>query len=629
MSARARSLRSIRYAAISVAGVVFSAFGALAQQQPGASELRVQGRDVMTTSVNIRPGGRATTQVISQNVLLAGASGRVDRGCPAVTESVAANFNSIDVGGEITLQLGTRQGEGLGAVYNVPATNWPLEINLIEQIFGTVANGAGTITCGYTVDIYDGDPSQAGAILKYSVISDPDPSSTGLPGDIVLQRVQTCSTTNGASASVGKLQLSVDQTADPQDRWLLSNESGQNRFAIIIRITRMNQPNSNPCAIIGGEEPPCNNIFPATEANNAGALNFASRDLLSAISCPSNPFAAPGGIYRFSSLGAVSPTRDVLQQVTYTSLVCTPPATGACCNAATGGCAVVTQAQCTGTYQGDNSTCTPTNPCPQPSGACCLPTGACEIRSSNNCTGTGFIFRGANTTCATANCPQPTGACCNGTACAAGVTAATCSTLGGQFIGASSVCGPNSTCPLGACCLPSGACAANISQNSCTTQSGTFQGVGSVCGSVNCPQPSGACCTSSGGCADVTQATCTLFGGTWRGALTTCATQNCSPATGLCCRGATCVASVLSSACTGANTQYIAGSTATCPGNNTSPCCKADFNKVGGITVQDIFDFLTAWFSADSSANITSNGAGAPTVQSIFDFLAAWFAGGC
>lgn len=600
---------------------------AMAQNQP--SELRVVGQEVLTTSVQIGAHGRSTTQVISQNIVRGTSGGHVDRGCPAVTDSVAANFNSIDVGGEITLQLGTRQNEGFGAVYNVPATNWPLEVNLVEQFFGTIASGAGNITAGYTVEIYDGDPSQAGAILKYSVISDPDPSSTGLPGDIVLQRVTTCNTNNGANASVGKLQVSVDQTADPTDRWILSNESGQNRFAVIIRLTRMNSPNANPCAIIGGEDPPCSNIFPATEANNSGALNFPTRDLLVAISCPNNPFAAPGGTYRFSQLAGVSPTRDVLQQVTYTSQICTPPATGACCNAATGACSLVTQAQCTSGYQGDNTTCTPTNPCPQPTGACCLPTGACEIRASNNCTGTGFIFRGANTTCATANCPQPTGACCNGTACAAGVTASTCATLGGQFIGANSVCGPSSTCPLGACCLNTGACAANISQPACTSQNGTFQGVGSVCASVNCPQPSGACCTSSGGCADVTQATCALFAGTWQGALTTCASTNCQPSTGLCCRGATCAASVQASSCTGANTLFTAGSTATCPGSNTSPCCKADFNKVGGITVQDIFDFIAAWFSGSSSANITSNGAGAPTVQSIFDFLAAWFAGGC
>ncbi len=53
--------------------------------------------------------------------------------------------------------------------------------------------------------------------------------------------------------------------------------------------------------------------------------------------------------------------------------------------------------------------------------------------------------------------------------------------------------------------------------------------------------------------------------------------------------------------------------------------CPADFNAAGGVSVQDIFDFLGAWFAGDPRANF--NGAGGLTVQDIFDFLAAWFAG--
>jgi hypothetical protein len=53
--------------------------------------------------------------------------------------------------------------------------------------------------------------------------------------------------------------------------------------------------------------------------------------------------------------------------------------------------------------------------------------------------------------------------------------------------------------------------------------------------------------------------------------------------------------------------------------------CLPDFNNDGGVTVQDIFDFLTAWFSNDPNANINSD-AGV-TVQDIFDFLGYWFAG--
>ena len=104
----------------------------------------------------------------------------------------------------------------------------------------------------------------------------------------------------------------------------------------------------------------------------------------------------------------------------------------------------------------------------------------------------------------------------------------------------------------------------------------------------------------------------------------------CPVATGTCCKGSTCLTGVAPSACTGADTLFVAGGTScNASGNRKTPCCEADFNHVGGITVQDIFDFLSAWFAKNPIANITSNGAGAPTVQSIFDFLSAWFAKGC
>ncbi len=54
-------------------------------------------------------------------------------------------------------------------------------------------------------------------------------------------------------------------------------------------------------------------------------------------------------------------------------------------------------------------------------------------------------------------------------------------------------------------------------------------------------------------------------------------------------------------------------------------CCPADFNGAGGVNVQDIFDFLGAWFAADARADF--NRTGGITVQDIFDFLAAWFVG--
>ncbi len=56
-----------------------------------------------------------------------------------------------------------------------------------------------------------------------------------------------------------------------------------------------------------------------------------------------------------------------------------------------------------------------------------------------------------------------------------------------------------------------------------------------------------------------------------------------------------------------------------------SPPCPADFNRNGQVSVQDIFDFLAAYFGGEITADF--NGNGQVSVQDIFDYLAAYFAG--
>lgn len=54
--------------------------------------------------------------------------------------------------------------------------------------------------------------------------------------------------------------------------------------------------------------------------------------------------------------------------------------------------------------------------------------------------------------------------------------------------------------------------------------------------------------------------------------------------------------------------------------------CPADFNGSGAVTVQDVFDFLAAYFAMDSDADF--NGVGGVSLQDLLDFLAAYL-GGC
>jgi len=94
--------------------------------------------------------------------------------------------------------------------------------------------------------------------------------------------------------------------------------------------------------------------------------------------------------------------------------------------------------------------------------------------------------------------------------------------------------------------------------------------------------------------------------------------------TGACCCGSTCSISS-SSGCAGTNKLFVgAGSVCNLPGNLTSPCCLADFNHQAGVSVQDIFDFLAAFFQPDPCADISGSGL---SPQDLFDFLAAYFSG--
>jgi glucose/arabinose dehydrogenase len=86
---------------------------------------------------------------------------------------------------------------------------------------------------------------------------------------------------------------------------------------------------------------------------------------------------------------------------------------------------------------------------------------------------------------------------------------------------------------------------------------------------------------------------------------------------GACCNGATCTV----------------GATAACAGDfrgigsacTSATCCAVNINHDDVVSVQDIFDYLTAWFSGLPSAEFD----GQPGVQvaDIFAFLSAWFAG--
>jgi hypothetical protein len=110
-----------------------------------------------------------------------------------------------------------------------------------------------------------------------------------------------------------------------------------------------------------------------------------------------------------------------------------------------------------------------------------------------------------------------------------------------------------------------------------------------------------ACCNGrgTGGCAVIAPADCAAVGGVPSGNATTCTAVNCATIVpGACCHGATCQ-SITSPSCAAIVGARFLGGTSCTPvaAGGPNPCCPADFNNSGGLSPQDIFDFLNAWFA--------------------------------
>ena len=299
-----------------------------------------------------------------------------------------------------------------------------------------------------------------------------------------------------------------------------------------------------------------------------------------------------------------------------------------------------------GTYLGDGNVCTapgdPNDPSPCDSsggvpggaitGSCCRPDTICYISVNTGCADGVFAQGGS---CSPNTCPIGVVNCCLTTGYCMIVTPAACVAAGGsQPFSQLIACQPNGCPPpSGACCAINGQCAPTT-QAACT---GNFLGNGTSCTPNPCPQPV-ACCFPNGNCTSVLTAACTTNSGTPGNPGSSCSPNLCpQPTTGTCCRGTTCNTSVTQASCTapsaGIGAVYATGplgNNCNVMNNRAAPCCYADFNKSAGVTAQDIFDFLAAWFAGSPYARYAGDGTGsAPTAQSIFDFLAAWFLGPC
>lgn len=573
-----------------VGAALLSGNAALAQrqaapavEQPGRTALgeRVQLDALETMQIVLRP---------SQNGSI------VTRGPAGCPPNIASHTDANFTGGSFVAQAGFAQQEIAAASYTLPASAFPIKIDLMEFILVTSNATVQTVT-QWSVLVWEGNPNTGTLVAEYS--SD----------DVILPHARVGPGTAGVN-----IQVLVDPN-DPEQIYVYNN-GGSNRFSIGFRIDVHNNQTANPCFTA----PPSNsNAFPCTDTSGLqqGANNWLFGVNCGSFGCPPN-----GGWSTFSGLNVLCrPSGDWVMRATWSSVNCVPDPTGSCC-APDGSCTVTTAANCAqGSTWTQGLSCSP-NTCPQPTSRCCLPDGTCQILLQSACTAQGGSWTFGQT-CAAA-CPQPTGACCFGTSCQI-MEPAVCSGFGGTFIGINVACGTGGSCPLGACCMPDGTCQANVSSPACAGMGGTFQGVGSSCTPNDCPQPTGACCSTTNFCFPLTQAACLgIPGATWQGPLTVCEPNPCGAAqTGACCTGSICVVTTQAQ-CGG---RFVGvGHACNDPGNNTQPCCRADYNQDSTLGVPDIFAFLADWFAGAPEANFDGQGS-QPEVPDIFAFLAAWFAG--
>ncbi|MFH0980701.1 MAG: hypothetical protein V2A79_04080 [Planctomycetota bacterium] len=471
------------------------------------------------------------------------------------------------------------------ATYNVAAIDFPILLNMSEMIWAQ--NHFNPTTTAWSYLVWDGEPNTGTLVASFS--------SDG----IILPHVQL---PVGGSQAVN-LQVTVDP-GDPE-QIIIYDTGGTHKFSVGFRIDAHNNPPISPCSCPLGTLPavccppqPSSNAWPAMDA--AGPA-YGSLEWLWARDCPGgSSWCFDTGWFRLSTYPEVY-VNDWAIRVTYTPLGGGP--TGACCHADTS-CTETTESSCTsgdGIYQGDGTTCSPTNPCL--TGACCHADQTCtDDAQYSSCQTPGDTFYSAQTCAQVGTCPEPVGACCQPGQpgnCVNGTTETVCTTsLGGTWVGPGSDCyDPGDPCMQACCFLPSGC--VDLEVNNCALADGFAQGPYTACATTVC-FPSGACCYLDGSCDDdVPEADCTAAGGTFKGDGVLCASVSCPQPYGACCLSSGNCIYVQQASCLGIPNAHWAGPFTTCFTGLCPLCDSGDANQDGHVDLEDFARFQFCFLGLD------------------------------
>jgi hypothetical protein len=374
----------------------------------------------------------------------------------ACEPTVSAHTSNSFEGGQYVAQGGFAEAEVAAVSFTLPASAFPVRIDLAEMIFAT-SGATVTTTTEWSVMFWQGTPATGTLVFSASSDGKTLPHLVMQPG------------TNGTN-----VQFLIDP-GDPEQ--IILQNDGSNTISFGYRIDRHHSQTQNPCLVA---PPSTANAFPCTDV---GGLQQPTQNWLNMVNC--GAFGCGAGWKRFSEIPSICrPTGDWVMRLTWTALGdCGTPPTGACCVGT--GCSQRSLAQCQqlgGTYRGDGVACAASTCDDGAPRACCFAsTGGCLNLSPTQCASAGGVSGPAGSLCSAYNC-NPQGACClpDGT-CEGPLSPTACAALGGTYKGDGSSCA-SVTCPppVGAACFPNGFCLL-LTQADAQVAGATWRGAGTTC----------------------------------------------------------------------------------------------------------------------------------------------------
>lgn len=407
-------------------------------------------------------GGIAQQRVVLHR---SGDGGGTAGGCDPV---VSTHTNASFEGGQYIAQGGFAEQEVAAASFTLPASAFPVRIDLAEMIFAT-SGATVTTTTRWSVMFWEGTP--ATGTLAFSASSDGEllPHLVMQPG------------TNGTN-----IQFMIDPGDAEQ---IILQDNGSRTISFGYRIDRHNAQTQNPCVVA---PPSSANAFPCTDV---GGLQQPAQNWLRMVDC--GALGCGAGWKRFSEIPAICrPSGDWVMRLTWTALGdCGTAPTGACCVGSN--CSQRSQAECQqlgGTYRGDGVACAAATCDTGAPVACCFAsTGGCLNLPASQCTAAGGVPGPGGSACGSYNC-NPQGACCmsDGT-CQGPMSPSACASAGGTYKGDGTSCA-TVTCPppLGAACFANGFCL-TLTQADAQTAGASWKGPGTTCADANGDGRADAC----------------------------------------------------------------------------------------------------------------------------------------